>query len=249
MVSHYSTARWTHSLVDVGEPQLCFCSFCCSLCLQANIRSEFDGSPCWFNICSLTPCATRNLIRRALRINGDCVSDVVFSALCTPCVLVQLVREVRVNEPASTHVSGRLTRTTKLLPGATGTDGGHSREEGRDDDGSHGGCVSDRAADAKVQWSSGLCDIADDPLGCLCSTVCFPCTLGRAMEAVNGTNCVLAACCFPPQLVFNVIREAVGVEGSFAGDCLHGVFPILMCLRLAQIRRHAHRSTDGRLLS
>ena len=89
--------RWAISLFEIGDIGTCLYSYCCTPCALAQARTNLDGSSCCFNICFLTSCPERWMIRTAYGIHGNAWEDCFIPCACPCCVANQVVPLLHMN--------------------------------------------------------------------------------------------------------------------------------------------------------
>lgn len=72
------------------------------------------------------------------------------------------------------------------------------------------------------EWSSGICDCAQDCGACCCACCCPCCFMGMVAHGM-GENCCLG-CCVPGGMMVlrTKLRTVLGIEGSSCIDCCCG---------------------------
>jgi hypothetical protein len=63
------------------------------------MRTEYDGSNWCFNCLAMNPIVGRAMLRKGYDIEGSACHDVCIPLWCTPCVLAQMLHEVRTRGP------------------------------------------------------------------------------------------------------------------------------------------------------
>jgi len=92
-------SEWNAKLFSIGEMSTCLYAWCLPCCAMASARTEYDESNFIFNLCNLTPSMTRNIIRQGYGIEGNACEDILLPCFVGPCVLNQLLTEVRKRGP------------------------------------------------------------------------------------------------------------------------------------------------------
>jgi Cys-rich protein (TIGR01571 family) len=96
VVTNASKSEWSSKLFGLDkDPKLCLYAICLPCCAMATARSEYDDSNFIFNLLSLNAPMGRNIVRAGYGIEGNPVEDIVLSQFCTPCVVAQILNEVR----------------------------------------------------------------------------------------------------------------------------------------------------------
>lgn len=90
---------WDQSIFSVCQDGAltCLTAYCCGPCYLASARQRYDSSNWCFNLCCLSPCAVRNIIREGYGYDGTCLSDILWSGCCAPCSVCQLAHETKIS--------------------------------------------------------------------------------------------------------------------------------------------------------
>jgi len=102
--NHVELTAWTFPLLlsnKSGIPSACCAEpttacyglWCCP-CAFASLRTKYDGSSWWFNLCCVLSPVVRNVIREGYKITGSTSDDIYFSYCCWPCVYAQAAMEI-----------------------------------------------------------------------------------------------------------------------------------------------------------
>ena len=99
--SRGGSRRFKSNILNVCSAGPLYCILGCLFPapVMAKARSKYDESNCCFNFFCLTPCANRNIIREGYGLNGNCITDILCTTICTPCSAIQAVAEVKKRGP------------------------------------------------------------------------------------------------------------------------------------------------------
>jgi len=93
--------EWSSGLFECANAGTCLYAWFLPQCATASIRSEMDGSNCVFNYLAMNPIVARHMVRNAYGIEGSAGGDMCLPLWCTPCVIAQVLNEVRSRGPIS----------------------------------------------------------------------------------------------------------------------------------------------------
>jgi Cys-rich protein (TIGR01571 family) len=96
VVTNAAKAEWSTKLLAMDKDKMvCLYSLCLPCCAMATARTEYDESNFIFNLLTLNPSMGRSIIRAGYGIEGNTVEDIVLPLFCQPCVVAQMLEEVR----------------------------------------------------------------------------------------------------------------------------------------------------------
>lgn len=93
-----SNPIWPSDLFAVGHSSLlCVASYLCPCIAMAYTRNRLDGSNFFVNLCCMTPCGLRYMVRTGYGISGDAQSDIVIASCLPPCAINQMAQATAIN--------------------------------------------------------------------------------------------------------------------------------------------------------
>ena len=94
-------------------------SCCCPYCALAQARTNLDGSSLCFNLCFLTSCPERWMIRTAYGIKGNAYEDCYVPCCCPCCTANQLLQTTeRLGDPFGPSPGEHFLRGNRFLGGS-----------------------------------------------------------------------------------------------------------------------------------
>jgi len=184
---------WSTKLLACDKDmKVCLYSWCLPCCAMATARTEYDESNFVFNLLTLSPSMARNIIRQGYGIEGNACEDIFIPLFLQPCVIAQMLEEVRKRGPIRGAESGQ--------------------QEWK-----HGLCSFDMGAcfyamcfpQCAVAESRKRYDDSSFILNCLCSGVALNRSVIRTGYGLEG-NCItdlLFSCLLPVCVIAQALQE------------------------------------------
>jgi len=92
-------SEWNVKLFSCDDKGTCLYAWFLPCCAMASARTEYDESNFIFNLLSLNPTMARNIIRQGYGIEGNACEDIILPMFVQPCIINQMLAEVRKRGP------------------------------------------------------------------------------------------------------------------------------------------------------
>ena len=97
-------------------------SCCCPYCALAQARTNLDDSSLFFNLCFVTSCPTRWMIRTAYGIQGNAYEDCYVPCCCVCCTANQLLQTTeKLGDPFGPAPGQHFLRGNRFIGGSKAT--------------------------------------------------------------------------------------------------------------------------------